>query len=97
MTIPAVDVRRLREICSQYGIAKLSVFGSTARGEAGPASDVDVLYELKPGARLGWEIEDLNDELAELFGRRVDLVAMRSLHPRLRDAVLSESRSLYAA
>lgn len=92
-----VDLPRLREICSRYGIASLSVFGSAARGNAGPDSDIDVLYELKPGVRLGWEIEDLNQELTDLFGRRVDLVSRRALHPLLRDTVLTESRQLYAA
>lgn len=73
------------------------VFGSVARGAAGPDSDVDVLYELVPGRRLGWEVEDLDDDLVEVLGRRVDLVAKTALHPRLRAAVLAEARPLYAA
>jgi hypothetical protein len=54
-------------------------------------------YELEPGRRLGWEIEQLADELAAVFGRSVDLVAAAALHRRLKDAVLSEARTLYAA
>lgn len=92
-----VDRARLDAICARYGIAALEVFGSIARGDESPDSDVDVLYELKPGVRLGWEVEDLNSELTRLFGRQVDLVSKRSLHPALRDAVLAESRLLYAA
>lgn len=92
-----VDDARLAEVCQRYGIGKLMVFGSVARGEAMPASDVDVLYELLPGRRLGWEIEDLADELAEVFGRPVDLVSASALHPRLRPDALREARSLYAA
>ena len=61
------------------------------------SGDLDLLYELAPGARLGWEIEQLEVELGELFGRRVDLVSKRSLHRRLRSAVLAEARELYAA
>ncbi|MPY98033.1 MAG: nucleotidyltransferase [Actinophytocola sp.] len=95
--LPVIDSRKLAAICARYGIASLEVFGSTARGDAGPDSDIDVLYELRPGARLGWEIEDLNRELAELFGRPVDLVSKRALHPLLRENVLTESRPLYAA
>lgn len=68
-----------------------------SRGEERSDSDVDVLYELVPGARLGWAIEDLADELSEVFGRNVDLVSRRALHQRLRDAVLAEARVLYAA
>jgi predicted nucleotidyltransferase len=58
---------------------------------------VDILYDLLPGRRLGWEIEDLTDELSELFGRRVDLFSRTALHERLRATVLAEAQPLYAA
>lgn len=92
-----VDMQRLDELCRRYGVARLEVFGSVARGEAGETSDLDLLYEMAPGAKLGWEIDDLQDELSELFGRSVDLVSKRALHRRLRPAVLAEARELYAA
>jgi len=92
-----VDEARLAAVCGRYGVARLMIFGSVARGTAEPSSDVDVLYELQPGRRLGWEIEDLSDELSELFGRPVDLVSRAALHERLRAAVLAEARPLYAA
>jgi predicted nucleotidyltransferase len=75
MTILAVDVERLHEVCERYGIARLEVFGSVSRGEDGPGSDIDLLYELQPGSRLGFDYFDLVDELAELIGRPVDMVA----------------------
>lgn len=65
-----IDTERLAAVCRQYGISALFLFGSFVRGEASASSDVDVLYELRPGARLGWEIEDLADELEEIFGGR---------------------------
>jgi uncharacterized protein len=92
-----VDEARLADVCARYGIARLLVFGSVARGTATPDSDIDVLYELEPGRRLGWEIEQLADELAALFGRPVELVSPGALHRRLKDTVLSEARTLYAA
>jgi predicted nucleotidyltransferase len=92
-----VDEARLAAVCARYGVARLMIFGSVARGTAEPSSDVDVLYELQPGRRLGWEIEDLSDELSELFGRPVDLVSRAALHERLRAAVLAEAQPLYAA
>ena len=92
-----IDEGRLAAVADRYGIAELRIFGSQARAAAGPESDIDILYALRPGRRLGWEIEQLVDELSELFGRRVDLVSMRSLHPLLREQVLAEAQQLYAA
>lgn len=92
-----IDRDRLDEICRRYGIARLDVFGSVSRGEGGPDSDIDVLYQLVPGTRLGWEIETLSDELAELIGRPVDLVSRRALHERLRNTVLADAQLIYAA
>jgi len=92
-----VDAQALAAVCSKYGIAELKIFGSQARGEARPDSDIDVLYTLQPGRKLGWEIEQLADELSALLGHRADLISARALHPRLKPAVLSEARPLYAA
>jgi hypothetical protein len=92
-----VDEARLAAICDRGGIAELKAFGSRVRGTARPDSDIDILYTLRPGRRLGWEIEQLADELAELFGRPVDLVSLRALHPLLRPSVLAEARPVYAA
>jgi predicted nucleotidyltransferase len=92
-----VDIQRIGAICARYGVARLEVFGSVSRGDARADSDVDLLYDLAPGARLGWEIEDLTDELAAVIGRPVDLVSRAALHERLRDKVLAETQLLYAA
>jgi len=93
----AVDAERLREVCSRYGISRLDLFGSVGRGDVSPGSDVDLLYELIPGARLGWDIEKLSEELSQLLGRPVDLVSRNALHERLRERVLAEARLFYAA
>ena len=92
-----LNAQRLEQVCERYGVARLSVFGSFARGEARAESDVDLLYSLAPGTRLGFDLFDLEDELAGVFGRRVDLVSERSLHRLIRDRVLREARPLYAA
>ena len=92
-----VDLDRIAKVCERYGVARLEVFGSVSRGEERPDSDVDVLYELVPGARLGWDIENLTDELSDELGRPVDLVSRKALHERLREAVLAEASVLYGA
>lgn len=92
-----VDRDRLREVCERFGVARLEVFGSVSRGEAGPASDIDLLYELKAGTRLGFRIFDLEDELTEIFHRPVDLVGRDSINRYLREQVLHDARPVYAA
>lgn len=92
-----VDRVRLDALCRRFGVARLDVFGSVARGEAGPGSDVDLLYELAQGRSLGWEIEDLSQDLADLFGRPVDLVSRKALHPLIRDQVLADAEPFYVA
>jgi predicted nucleotidyltransferase len=92
-----MDTEKLAGICRRYGVARLEVFGSVSRGEATSGSDVDLLYELAPGARLGWDIEGLSEELSSLLGRPVDLVSRRAIHDQLRAAVLAEARPIYAA
>jgi predicted nucleotidyltransferase len=99
LIVPGIEVDeiRLAEVCDRYGIAELRVFGSRARGTERSDSDIDILYTLRPGQRLGWEIDQLADELAEIFGRPVDLVSLRALHPLVRSSVLAEARPVYAA
>jgi len=92
-----INQESLLELCMRYGLAELAVFGSVARGGARADSDVDLLYTLKPGIQIGWAINDLNDELEVLIGRRVDLVSKKNLHPSLRDEVLNTAKVIYAA
>lgn len=58
---------------------------------------MDLLYELAQGRSLGWGIEDLLQDLADLFGRPVDLVSRKALHPLIRDQVLADAEPFYAA
>ena len=83
----AADVRRLGE---RYGIRNIRVFGSFARGEAEPESDLDLLVEYVPG-HGGFAFVDFCDQVEELLGRKVDVVTEKSLHPLIRDRVLAQS------
>ena len=88
----------IAKICARYGVAELSVFGSTARGDAGRDSDIDLLVTFQPDAAIGLiGFNRLRRELEEGLGRRVDLVPKDGLKPIIRDEVLSEAQLLYAA
>lgn len=68
------------------------------RGEMGPDSDIDVLVEFDPSARIGvLKFESLSEELEALLGRKVDLVTKRGLKSWIRPQVLNEARVIYAA
>ena len=79
---------------ARAGVQRLGVFGSVARDEAGPDSDVDILVEFVTVPDL-FEFAALRDRLAEILGRPVDLTTPQALKPRLRTRVLDEVR--YAA
>jgi uncharacterized protein len=86
--------------CQRWQIADLSVFGSILRDDFGCDSDVDFLYVLKPDTR--WRLSDLlhaEAELAQLLGRKIDLVAKASIeqsHNWLRKGnILSSAQIIY--
>jgi hypothetical protein len=72
------------------GVLEISIFGSVARGEAGPDSDVDVLVELGPGIGL-FRFVDNRYRLSEILGRPVDMATEDALRPWVRDYVLAEA------
>jgi hypothetical protein len=82
-------LREHRDEIRALGARRLGLFGSTARGEANAASDVDLLVELD--RRTFDRYMDLKLYLEDLLGRRVDLVLADHLKPRLRDQILSET------
>ena len=92
----AIDVTRTllahREVLQQFAVRELRLFGSTLRGEAGDASDIDLLVDYDPAARVGlFAFVRLQRRLSELLGRRVDLATPDALHPALRDGILREA------
>ena len=71
-----------------HHLRRLSFFGSVLRDDFHPDSHVDVLYEFEPGHEPGWNIHNIEQELTPLLGRRIDLVPLKYLNARIRDAQL---------
>ena len=92
------DGPSLAEVCRRYAVKELSLFGSAVRGEMRPESDIDIMVEFEPGARIGLiRFESLVGELESLAGRRVDLVTKGGLKTWVRPRVLKYARVIYAA
>jgi predicted nucleotidyltransferase len=89
----------LTELCRRWRVAELALFGSVARGDSRPDSDVDLLVTFEPNA--SWsslDLVDMRDELTRLFGRPVDLVEERAVrNPYRRASMLRDKSVLYAA
>jgi predicted nucleotidyltransferase len=78
------------------GIRHLSLFGSTARGEAGPESDIDLAAEFDPEAHIGlFGLIALENRLSEILGRKVDLLPEPVQKPRLRANVERDRRRAF--
>lgn len=78
----------------KYGARRIRVFGSVARGEEGPDSDVDFLVDLPPGYDLFVQRLPLAEGLSEIVGRQVDLIPEHELNRHLRPYVLREALDL---
>jgi predicted nucleotidyltransferase len=93
-----IDEDALAQICRRYSVRELSVFGSTARGDARPGSDIDLMVEFEPSARIGvFRFMTFSGELESLLGEKVDLVTKTGLKPWIRPQALKDARLLYAA
>jgi predicted nucleotidyltransferase len=93
----AIDIvqtlkREFATLRSRFGVKSLGLFGSIARGEASPGSDVDILVDFD--APSFDHYMDLKFYLEERLGRRVDLVLKGSLKPALRERILREVRDV---
>jgi predicted nucleotidyltransferase len=77
------------------GVLHAALFGSVARGDAKPASDIDILIEIEPDAPIGaFEYVGITQYLADLFPGRVDVANRRSLKPLVRPS--AERDAVYA-
>jgi predicted nucleotidyltransferase len=87
----------IRDFCRAHAVQELALFGSAVRGDFGTDSDVDVLIDLAPGARIGLvALQRMRDELAGIFGRPVDLLTRSSLNRHIQDEILREAEIIHA-
>jgi uncharacterized protein len=90
-------IKRKREeilrIASMYGASNVRIFGSVARGKAGPESDIDFLIALDPDRGLLDHVA-LQQDLEDLLCRKVDVVTESALHWYIRDRILAEAKPL---
>ncbi len=91
-----VDRETIAASCRARGIRRLSLFGSALRDDfSPPRSDVDVLVELLPEAKPGWEFFGWHEDLEAILGERVDLRTPNSLSHYIREQVLAEALPVY--
>jgi predicted nucleotidyltransferase len=88
--IPEDLATQVRALGARHGVRRIRVFGSVARSEARPDSDIDLLVEYQPG-HGGFAFVEFCEGVERLLGRRVDVVTERSLHPLVRDRVLAQA------
>jgi len=82
--------------CQRHRIRKLGFFGSVLRNDFGPESDVDVLVEFEPDARVGLiTLAGMEIELSRLLGRNAEIHTLKGLSPHFRDEVLGAAEVQY--
>lgn len=85
-------LKKNRSLLKDYHVKALYLFGSVARGEDRPGSDVDILVEFQPNTHMGlFGLTRLQRQLEEILERPVDLTTPDALHKALKDKIIEES------
>ena len=92
----AIPKDKIRDFCRCHHIRRLAVFGSALRDDFAIDSDVDVLVEFQKGQEPGFAFFDMQDELSELLGRKVELYTPNFLSRYFHEKVLKEAEVQYA-
>jgi predicted nucleotidyltransferase len=95
----AVSTPQIAEFCQKWEIKELALFGSVLRSDFRTDSDIDVLVVFADDGRWDlWQFLEAQDELAAIFGRKVDLVEKKNItNPFRRHHILSNMQVIYAA
>ncbi len=87
---------KIKDFCLKHKIRRLSLFGSVLREDFRPDSDIDVLVEFEPDARVGLiRMAGMEMELMQIMGRKVDMNTPRCLSPMIRESVLARAEIQY--
>ena len=90
--------QQIKELCRSYQVRELALFGSALREDFDVQSDIDLLVEFEPAARVSFiTLAQMQRKLSTLLQRRVDLVPKSGLKPRIRQSVLASAEVIYAA
>jgi hypothetical protein len=93
----AIDLRARRQdilrVAARHGARNVRLFGSAARGEDRPGSDLDLLVDMESGRSL-LDLVALGQDLEELLHRKVDVITDSSVHPAIRPHILADARPL---
>ncbi|MFO7555054.1 MAG: nucleotidyltransferase family protein [Desulfobacterales bacterium] len=93
-----IPQEQIAEFCRRHRIRRLALFGSALRDDFTPDSDVDVLVEFEPGARVGMiRLAGIELELSAILGRKVDMNTPGFISKYFRDEVLAEAKDQYVA
>ena len=92
-----IPKEKITDFCRRNRIRRLALFGSVLRDDFRPDSDVDILVEFEPDARVGLRFFAFEQELSEILGRKVDLSTPGFLSIYFRDEVLAEAEVHYDA
>ena len=90
------DQDRLADLCQKHGATRLRLFGSAARGEERPDSDIDIIVDFE--GPVGFlKLIRFENALSEFFGRPVDLLTEPGLSPFIRDSVIASASVIFDA
>lgn len=103
LTRAELPLEAIAELCRRYDVTELAVFGSYLTDRFGPESDIDFLAVFRDNDVGPWmsKLQDLEEALATLLGRRVDVVTRRGIeksrNPYIRDAILKSAKVVYVS
>jgi hypothetical protein len=86
---------KIRPILNRHGVKTAAIFGSYARGEESKKSDIDILIEYRRDDKNLFDLAELKIDLEKKLSKKVDILTYGSIHPLLKDIILSEQKFIY--